>query len=128
MRAGTNAERTGSRAEGSVSDAVASGLSRIPRELAHTPRSAPCSNGRERPSATGIGIAQRRSSRMHRPSERSAVAHPCGTSAPHGRPARAPPAVNTLKSRSVHRYFEPADTFVQILVCDAGALEIDVKP
>jgi ATP-dependent Clp protease ATP-binding subunit ClpC len=36
--------------------------------------------------------------------------------------------VNTLKSRSVHRYFEPADTFVQILVCDAGALEIDVKP
>jgi ATP-dependent Clp protease ATP-binding subunit ClpC len=36
--------------------------------------------------------------------------------------------VNTLKSRSVHRYFEPADTFVQILVCDAGALEVEVKP
>jgi ATP-dependent Clp protease ATP-binding subunit ClpC len=36
--------------------------------------------------------------------------------------------VNPLKSRSVHRYFEPADTFVQILVCDAGSLEIDVKP
>ncbi|MBL8857683.1 MAG: ATP-dependent Clp protease ATP-binding subunit [Planctomycetes bacterium] len=36
--------------------------------------------------------------------------------------------MNPVKSRSVHRYFEPADTFVQILVCDAGALDIQVKP
>jgi ATP-dependent Clp protease ATP-binding subunit ClpA len=31
--------------------------------------------------------------------------------------------VNTSKSRSVYRYFEPADAFVQILVCDGAALE-----
>jgi len=36
--------------------------------------------------------------------------------------------VNPVKSRSVHRYFEPADTFVQIVLCDAGALDLDVKP
>jgi ATP-dependent Clp protease ATP-binding subunit ClpC len=33
-----------------------------------------------------------------------------------------------VKSRSVYRYFEPADAFVQILVCDAGAIDLDVKP
>ena len=32
------------------------------------------------------------------------------------------------KSRSVHRYFEPADAFVQILVCDPASLEIEVRP
>jgi ATP-dependent Clp protease ATP-binding subunit ClpC len=31
--------------------------------------------------------------------------------------------VNTSKSRSVYRYFEPADAFVQILVCDGSALD-----
>ncbi len=36
--------------------------------------------------------------------------------------------MNPVKSRSVHRYFEPADTFVQILVCDAGALDVDIRP
>gem|GEM_PF-278270 len=38
------------------------------------------------------------------------------------------PRVNPIKSRSVHRYFESADTFVQILVCDASGLEVEVKP
>jgi ATP-dependent Clp protease ATP-binding subunit ClpC len=33
-----------------------------------------------------------------------------------------------VKSRSVYRYFEPADTFVQILVCDAGAIELEAQP
>lgn len=33
------------------------------------------------------------------------------------------PRVNTSKSRSVYRYFEPADSFVQILVCDGTALD-----
>ena len=32
-----------------------------------------------------------------------------------------------VKSRNVYRYFEPADSFVQIQVCDAGGLEIDIK-
>jgi ATP-dependent Clp protease ATP-binding subunit ClpA len=36
--------------------------------------------------------------------------------------------VNPVKSRSVYRYFEPADTFVQILVVDPGALDLEVKP
>ncbi len=31
--------------------------------------------------------------------------------------------MNPVKSRSVWRYFEPADTFVRILICDAGALD-----
>ncbi len=30
-----------------------------------------------------------------------------------------------IKSRAVWRYFEPADTFVRIVVCDAGALDVD---
>jgi ATP-dependent Clp protease ATP-binding subunit ClpC len=30
-----------------------------------------------------------------------------------------------IKSRAVWRYFEPADTFVRIAVCDAGALDVD---
>jgi ATP-dependent Clp protease ATP-binding subunit ClpC len=36
--------------------------------------------------------------------------------------------VNPVKSRSVYRYFEPADTFVQILVVDPGSLDLEVKP
>ncbi|MFO1009686.1 MAG: AAA family ATPase [Planctomycetota bacterium] len=32
--------------------------------------------------------------------------------------------MNTSKSRSVYRYFEPADAFVQILVCDGSALDV----
>ena len=36
--------------------------------------------------------------------------------------------MNPVKSRSVYRYFEPADAFVQILVCDAGAIDLDVQP
>ena len=45
-------------------------------------------------------------------------------------PRLAPPRspVNPVKSRSVYRYFEPADTFVQILVVDPGALDLEVKP
>jgi len=31
--------------------------------------------------------------------------------------------LNTSKSRTVYRYFEPADAFVQILICDGSALE-----
>ena len=30
-----------------------------------------------------------------------------------------------IKSRAVWRYFEPADTFVRIVVCDAGALDVE---
>ena len=30
-----------------------------------------------------------------------------------------------IKSRAVWRYFEPADTFVRIVVCDAAALDVD---
>ena len=30
-----------------------------------------------------------------------------------------------IKSRAVWRYFEPADTFVRIVVCDASALDVD---
>ena len=36
--------------------------------------------------------------------------------------------MNPVKSRSVYRYFEPADAFVQILVVDPGALDLEVKP
>ena len=36
--------------------------------------------------------------------------------------------MNPVKSRSVYRYFEPADTFVQILVVDPGTLDLEVKP
>jgi ATP-dependent Clp protease ATP-binding subunit ClpA len=36
--------------------------------------------------------------------------------------------MNPVKSRSVYRYFEPADTFVQILVCDAGAIDLEPQP
>jgi ATP-dependent Clp protease ATP-binding subunit ClpC len=36
--------------------------------------------------------------------------------------------VNPVKSRSVYRYFEPADSFVQILVSDASALELEIQP
>ncbi len=36
--------------------------------------------------------------------------------------------MNPVKSRSVYRYFEPADTFVQILVVDPGSLDLEVKP
>ena len=35
-------------------------------------------------------------------------------------PAPAARAMNPVRSRSVYRYFIPADTFVQILVCEAG--------
>jgi ATP-dependent Clp protease ATP-binding subunit ClpC len=32
-----------------------------------------------------------------------------------------------IKSRAVWRYFEPADTFVRIVVCDASALDVDAN-
>ncbi len=36
--------------------------------------------------------------------------------------------MNPVKSRSVYRYFEPADAFVQILLCDAGVFQPDRVP
>ena len=36
--------------------------------------------------------------------------------------------MNPVKSRSIYRYFEPADTFVQILVCESGGLELEAQP
>jgi ATP-dependent Clp protease ATP-binding subunit ClpC len=36
--------------------------------------------------------------------------------------------VNTSHKRSVYRYFEPADSFVQILTLEGGGLEIEVEP
>lgn len=53
---------------------------------------------------------------------------------PRSRPGRAPPPsrqrprVNTSKSRTVYRYFEPADAFVQILVCDGNSLDVTTTP
>ena len=35
--------------------------------------------------------------------------------------------MSTSKSRSVYRYFEPADAFVQILVCDGSALDVQAS-
>jgi len=47
---------------------------------------------------------------------------------PSRAPRHSPHRVNPVKSRSVYRYFEPADTFVQILVVDPGSLDLEVKP
>ena len=43
-------------------------------------------------------------------------------------PSAPPTHVNPVKSRSVYRYFEPADVFVQILACEPGSLELEMRP